>query len=183
MLEIAANQHPEGSTCIISSFPAITRGSQIMSIPRRKFLQVGGIALLAAGAPLSALAAKASMFDGAKNSSTPVTGSMGSLNRMNKAAFAAHLNTVFLIRHSDAGEIPVRLVELRDTVPGSHRKLAARLGKECFSLSFRGPVQSLKQNTYRFRHNELGEFDMFIVPVKSGKHGDIYEAIFNHLDQ
>lgn len=154
-----------------------------MSIPRRKFLQVGSIALLAAGAPLTALAARARAHGEAKSSLAPAAGPVSSLNRMNKAAFAAHLNTVFLIRHSDAGEVPVKLIELQDTVPESQRKLAAMHGKECFSLSFRGPAQGLRQNTYRFQHRELGEFDLFIVPVESGKHGEIYEAIVNHLDR
>lgn len=154
-----------------------------MSIPRRRFLQVGSIALLAAGAPLSALAAKARIQPGAKNSSTPAAGPIDSSARMNKAMFAPHLNTVFLIRHGDAGETPVKLVDLQDRVPASRREMAARHGKECFSLSFSGPAQSLKQDTYRFRHREMGEFELFIGPVKSGRHGETYEAIVNHLDR
>ena len=59
------------------------------------------------------------------------------------------------------------------------------------SLIFHGPPDKfLPQKTYRFSHDTLGEFDMFIVPIGELKEGGaekqtlsgfVYQAIFNQL--
>ncbi len=49
-----------------------------------------------------------------------------------------------------------------------------------FAITLEGPPGiALMQRTYRFVHKDLGEFDMFIVPVE--RRGDrlLFEAIFN----
>lgn len=155
-----------------------------MSISRRKFLQVGAVAAVAAGTPLSiaasAIAAKSSTASSLK-ASTKAASSI-SINHMSKAQFASQLNTTFFIRSTGAHELPVQLIELEDRVPEPLQDAAALRGKECFSLAFRGPAKNINQDTYRVRHTTLGEFDLFIGAVKNKKHGRIYEAIINHLD-
>lgn len=48
-----------------------------------------------------------------------------------------------------------------------------------FSLVFLGPVTPvLPQATYRVVHAELGELELFLVPVGSGDEGMLYEAAF-----
>lgn len=48
-----------------------------------------------------------------------------------------------------------------------------------FSLVFRGPVTPmLPQATYRVAHAELGELELFLVPIGSGDEGVRYEAAF-----
>ncbi len=60
--------------------------------------------------------------------------------------------------------------------------MAARAGQECFALAFRPRTrQALKQNTYSLEHRVLGRFDLFITSVKSTKHGQVYQAIINHV--
>jgi len=48
-----------------------------------------------------------------------------------------------------------------------------------FSLRFYGGIKKLKQGTYTFQHEKIGEFRLFIVP--SGDRQLFYTAIFNRL--
>ena len=146
-----------------------------MPFSRRHFLRAGGVAIAAASAPISLNALAAEQRSGH-------TGSTGQSALMSKAAFAAHLNTVFLIRPNAGKEVPIELIDLRDCGPAAQQQKAARAGQECFALAFRAPARhTLKQNTYRIEHRALGRFELFVTPVKSNKYGQIYEAIINHV--
>ena len=148
-----------------------------MPISRRHFLRAGSVVMVAAGAPISlnALAAvRRADHNGlpGQPSDTPAL--------MSKAMFAAHLNTVFRVRLNDRQEVPVELIELHDCGPA--QQPAAHAGRECFALAFRARTpRLLKQNTYRLEHRALGQFDLFIAPVKSKKYGQVYEAVINHM--
>jgi hypothetical protein len=49
-----------------------------------------------------------------------------------------------------------------------------------FSLVFLGPKgRGLSQGIHAFDHDELGPFEMFIVPIAPVEQGPRYEAIFN----
>jgi len=49
-----------------------------------------------------------------------------------------------------------------------------------FSLVFTGPVEPLlPQRIYRMLHGDLGEIDIFIVPIGRDGSGARYEAVFN----
>jgi hypothetical protein len=131
--------------------------------------------MAAASAPISLSALAAERRSGP-------TGSTGQPTLMSKATFAAHLNTVFLLRPNDGKEVPVELIDLHDCGPAAQRQAAARAGQECFALAFRARGrQTLKQNTYRMEHRALGQFDLLIAPVRSKKYGQVYEAIINHV--
>jgi hypothetical protein len=61
----------------------------------------------------------------------------------------------------------------------------ARPGRgECFSLVFRGPVETpLDQRTYRMQHRALGDFPLFLVPLGPREDGGLaFEAIVNRLE-
>ena len=48
-----------------------------------------------------------------------------------------------------------------------------------FALVFRGPLEPiLPQRIYRFEHDSLGAFDVFIVPIGRDESGMHYEAVF-----
>ena len=144
-----------------------------MSISRRHFLRAGGVAVIAAGAATS-INAKTN----APGSDTAVP--IEQLALMSKASFAAHLNSIFLIRPREGQEVPVELIALRDFTPP--KVAAARTGQECFALVFRPRArQTLKQNTYQIEHRALGQFQLLLAPVKSQKHGQIYQAVINHV--
>ncbi len=149
-----------------------------MSISRRHFLRTGAI-VFAASAPIS-LRALTTEGHALGKGAAQQSGTTSAL--MSKAAFTPHLNTVFYIRLRDGQEIPVKLVELRDSGPARKRKSNARAAAcECFTLDFRAPEHPpLEQNTYRIEHRSLGQFDLFIGPMQSKKHGQVYEAIINH---
>jgi hypothetical protein len=98
---------------------------------------------------------------------------------MNKAMFAAHLHTVFHVQSRAGQTVPLELVELTEHKSAQQ---TARAGQECFALAFRARGrQALKQSTYRIQHRALGQFDLFITPIKSEKYGQVYEAIINHV--
>ena len=82
--------------------------------------------------------------------------------------FGALLNSRFLARNSE-GETQTLMLVGVDGV------------RETFSVLFRAdPGCPLAQDTYRFAHKQLGEFEMFIVPVgRSDRSGCYYEAVFN----
>ena len=86
--------------------------------------------------------------------------------------FSPHLNSKFLIKLEPEGTLEVELVEAQD--------LGSTPRQEQFSIVFRGPQeQRLEQAIYRFEHEEIGAFDMFIVPIRKGQDGFYYEAVFN----
>src|SRR5688572_28397117 len=86
---------------------------------------------------------------------------------------SSQLNTTFNVR-GDNGDVPLELTEI------SARKLGTR--NEEFSITFRGPSdQSLGQGMRRMEHKQLGEFDLFIVPIRQDGDGLYYEAVFNRL--
>ena len=52
--------------------------------------------------------------------------------------------------------------------------------KRSFSLVFRGGTEApIEQDSYAFRHEDLGEFPLFIVPIEPGSDALYYEAVFN----
>jgi len=53
---------------------------------------------------------------------------------------------------------------------------------ETFSLFFHGPMEfCLPQGIHKLLHNDLGEIDLFLVPVGKDKDGYQYEAVFNRM--
>ena len=89
------------------------------------------------------------------------------------ATFAGHLNSTFRVRHEPTTEL--EFVEVVDGSAGDHIN---------FSLVFRGPLQPLlPQRIYQVEHDQLGRFDLFIVPIRRDTHGLYYEAVFNRVNE
>lgn len=85
--------------------------------------------------------------------------------------FRPHRGDRFVV-HRDDGELPFVL----ERVEPLRRR---RDGREPFALLFRGPAHTpLPQQVHRFVHPELGELDIFVVPVEVTADGLGYEAIF-----
>ncbi|MGB8507428.1 MAG: hypothetical protein WCD76_03405 [Pyrinomonadaceae bacterium] len=100
---------------------------------------------------------------------------------MEKEIFLPLLNTEFRVLVEGFDPLPLKLVEVSDLERISGREI--RRGKRGFSLLF-GSSRAffLPQSIYRFEHEALGIFELFIVPV----HPDddqtyAYEAIFNFV--
>lgn len=96
------------------------------------------------------------------------------LDRLTKTDFAQNLNTVFSCRIGPDQAIDLQLVELREGRSSSRQ--------EQFALLFSGPLATpLAQGMYQLRQQELGELDLFLVPVDKDAQGFYYEAVFNRL--
>lgn len=96
------------------------------------------------------------------------------LENFHKETFEEQLNTPFLIVHQDLAPISLELTSVEGKgVQGM---------QEQFSLLFRGPLEApLEQGLHPFEHVQLGQFELFIVPVARTDEGFEYEAIFNRL--
>jgi hypothetical protein len=93
-----------------------------------------------------------------------------------KDAFQSCLNSVFELSFLPGQALDVRLVELRGGRPDPRI--------EQFSLLFQGPQNPLlPQQMYHLRQAEIGEMDLFLVPVGQDAGGTYYEAVFNRLKQ
>ena len=90
--------------------------------------------------------------------------------------FRTRVGAIF--RLIDQGAPPLEL-ELASVTDLSRGELAARPARTPFSAIFHGPPEPvLPQRIYRLSDDELGELEIFIVPI--GPEGDAmqYEAIF-----
>ncbi len=86
--------------------------------------------------------------------------------------FAPRLNSKFLFKYEPDGEVEMELIEAED-VGSNPRQIQ-------FSIVFRGPLNPfLQQAMYPVEHEELGEFKLFIVPIKQDQEHYYYEAVFN----
>jgi hypothetical protein len=65
------------------------------------------------------------------------------------------------------------------TLAECERLGGSALEREPFSLVFLGPrAPVLPQRVYRLEHDELGELELFLVPIAQEADGTRYEAIF-----
>lgn len=138
-----------------------------MGTSRRDFIKKGSLVALVAGIPITLMERAAA----AGEATAPAA--VG----LNKAAFSAQLNSMFLINEGGS-KVAVRLVDVAD-LP----RRGTKVGREAFSLLFKGDKATpLQQNTYLIEHQKLGMFSFLVVPVmRKDKRELHYEAIINHL--
>ena len=96
------------------------------------------------------------------------------LDKVTRETFAEHLNTRFRTTSQAGAPLEVELIEVK-----AGRSTPRQ---DQFSLLFRGPQDvPLQQGMFRFEHDQMGAFDLFLVPVRTDEHGFYYEAVFNRL--
>ncbi len=96
------------------------------------------------------------------------------LEDVHKDTFIDYLKDEFQVQDRQPDEFSIRLVGISD------RSVSPR--QECFTLLFRGPAAYfLPQGIHTLKHNQLGEFDLFLVPIAKDQQGYQYEAVFNRL--
>jgi hypothetical protein len=91
--------------------------------------------------------------------------------------FQSRLNQEFHIEQESEKWIAVKLVEASEL----KLKFADTSGVErtSFALVFRaGSDVHLSQSTYTIKHEELGEHQIFLVPIQPDEDGTRYEAVF-----
>lgn len=90
--------------------------------------------------------------------------------------FSKHLNSKFNLAINDRN-LQLELVEVKAYRPGEHEQQ----GMERFSAVFNGPGDAmLPQQVYQLSHEQMGEFDIFLVPIAGNQSGYRYEAVFNY---
>lgn len=89
--------------------------------------------------------------------------------------YEPHVGERFRIEFADHPPVDLTLV---DAAPGPWQRPEG--GKTAFRLVFSGPPEPLlEQRTYRMQHPQLGELDLFIVPIAHADKAATYEAIVN----
>lgn len=88
--------------------------------------------------------------------------------------FIRHLNTKFRIHLNEAETIEAELTNVSALIVSDRQ--------ERFSITFRTSNETLlEQGMRQFEHDQMGRFDLFIVPIEQSDEGTYYEAIFNRL--
>lgn len=89
-------------------------------------------------------------------------------------AFRQQAGTKFQVKVGEDNAVELDLVEISE--------IKLHPGQEQFEIVFRGPLNAfLGQGVRPFMHDDLGQFEMFIVPIRQDEQGFYYEAIFNRL--
>jgi len=86
----------------------------------------------------------------------------------------AHVGTPFEVLEHAAGPFSLIFTGVDEQVRTERQ--------EIFSLNFHGPASpALRQGIYKLKHAQLGEFELFLVPIARDKDGFQYEAAFNNI--
>ncbi len=87
--------------------------------------------------------------------------------------FSGRIGERFRVRFE--AETPVEVELAAAQALGS----AEGAGRAPFSIVFRGPQEPIyEQRIYPVEHDELGSFELFLVPIASDASGARYEAVF-----
>ena len=90
------------------------------------------------------------------------------------AEFTRHLNTKFRIHLSEAETVEAELTDVSAHLVSSRQ--------ERFSIVFRISNETfLGQGLRQFDHDQMGSFQLFIVPIERSDEGTYYEAGVNRL--
>jgi len=93
--------------------------------------------------------------------------------------FADRIGERFRINFDESTALETELVVAVPAVSASGSPLETVGERAPFSIVFRGPTDPvLPQRIYRFEHQDLGAFEIFIVPIGRDADGVRYEAIF-----
>ena len=94
--------------------------------------------------------------------------------------FSQHVHTRFRVKVDASQPVELYLVEVKGYENKSEH--GSQEAMERFSVFFSGPGDRyLPQKTYSLEHDQMGAFDIFLVPI--GRHDEdyTYEAVFNYF--
>jgi Domain of unknown function (DUF6916) len=103
-----------------------------------------------------------------------------SLETLTVDVFQPRVGETFRIRPRADSEIEAELIEARALAGGPVRADGGASRRRVpFSLSFRTTLTvPLPQQIYRVTHDELGSYEIFLVPIGPDGKGMVYQAIF-----
>jgi hypothetical protein len=88
--------------------------------------------------------------------------------------FSQHVNTRFQVQIDDGTTIEMELAEISE--------LKVHPNQEEFAVVFRGPSNAfLQQGIRSVTHEQMGQFELFLVPIQQDTQGFYYEAVFNRV--
>lgn len=88
--------------------------------------------------------------------------------------FARNINTKFQAQLDESNYVELELAQVSDVTVFPKQ--------EQFAIVFVGPVESfLNQGSRTFKHEQMGQFELFIVPIARDEKGFHYEAVFNRI--
>jgi hypothetical protein len=96
-------------------------------------------------------------------------------------SFAPHVGERFELVPAEGDPVEAVLVSCDETSYGEREQWLATLDRVPFSLVFDAPGgELLPQQTFAVRHPQLGELDIFLVPLGPREDGAMaYEAVFS----
>ncbi len=91
--------------------------------------------------------------------------------------FSGHVGSKFRVYPDGPESLEVELISATGLGGSAGEETPGR--RQPFSIVFRGPGEILlPQRIYRMEHEEIGAFDLFLVPIGPDEKGLRYEAIF-----
>ena len=100
------------------------------------------------------------------------------LDELTVDSFKPAVGSKFALSAGDDTKLELELVDARANPPAEGAGEAPS-ERTPFTLTFRGPPEPiLPQQIYPLEHSELGELEIFIVPLGVDAAGARYEAIF-----
>ena len=161
-----------------------------MTVTRREFLKTGTIVGLTATASVGAAGPgvgdilRLTGDDLTKGYPISVDARLDPLYRFTRARFLENLNTTFRFFNSVFRHVDLKLVQVKEINPLAGRAIAPESEKDCFSLTFIGPLNTpIEQGTYTVAHEQLGKFEMLVTSLGPTRFTTRYEAIINRLVQ
>jgi len=99
---------------------------------------------------------------------------MTTIEKLTASSFSEILNKTFRLNLPETDVLELELIKVED--------LGSTAKQERFSVLFQGPLdRGVRQGSYSFEHEELGTFELFIVPIGRQEDGLVYEAAFNRI--
>jgi hypothetical protein len=101
------------------------------------------------------------------------------LEHLTLDVFQPRVGNRFRIRTSPEQAIEAELLEARALVDPGRSPAGASSRRMPFALLFRTMLKDvLPQRIYAVEHDEIGSYDIFLVPVGPDAVGMVYEAVF-----
>ena len=147
-----------------------------MNVSRGDFLKVCAAALLGVNGGVRPAWDIAVHAAGGATEVLPAAGAARfDWTRASAEFFRPHVSTVFAARQGDGPSHPLRLGRVIERMPGP--------GMQQFSLVFDGPAAAALHGTCTISHAVLGEFDLFLSPVRAARGRGAYEACVSRLPE
>jgi hypothetical protein len=141
-----------------------------VKVSRASFLKVCAAAFVGAGAHAQSLLGDV-VLQAAAGGALPAAADSFDWTRASAALFRPHVTTSFSTLSADGS--PTTLVLDRVV------EHPCRADIEQFSLIFHGTAAAVVYGVYTVRHAALGEFDIFLAPVRARGDRGSYEACFS----